>query len=321
MPQPVERREVSPAALQGYVRTFINRRDMYPLQLRQGSYITRREPLSDALLYAHLNGRLTLGTYALDADSRAKFLVFDADEEASFGGLVTLQQALAADGVSAYSEQSRRGGHLWLFFAPLPGADARRLGWGLLLNYGLTETKLEIFPKQDRLRGGPGSLVRLPLGKHRLTGEVYPFVDEKGEPLAPSLLPMLALLAQPQLVLPETITAILRLGPPAPQLPVQATGRGEPPGERLSETIKARVSLTAVVAEYVELDANGKANCPFHDDQVKSFAVHPNGVFWKCFAGCGQGDVINFQQLLRERAGEDASFKATLAELAARYLD
>ena len=42
------------------------------------------------------------------------------------------------------------------------------------------------------------------------------------------------------------------------------------------------------------------ARCPFHDDQHNSFSTFQSAVgqwFWKCHAGCGQGDEITFLQL------------------------
>lgn len=43
--------------------------------------------------------------------------------------------------------------------------------------------------------------------------------------------------------------------------------------------------------------AHRSAPCPFHDDQHNSFSVfqgHDGDWKWKCFAGCGSGDAIDF---------------------------
>lgn len=42
--------------------------------------------------------------------------------------------------------------------------------------------------------------------------------------------------------------------------------------------------------------AKKNAGCPFHDDRSPSFSVfqRDDGWFWKCHAGCGQGDEITF---------------------------
>lgn len=45
--------------------------------------------------------------------------------------------------------------------------------------------------------------------------------------------------------------------------------------------------------------ATGK--CPFHDDKHASFSVELKRGFWKCHAGCGQGNLVTF----RKRAGVD----------------
>jgi len=45
--------------------------------------------------------------------------------------------------------------------------------------------------------------------------------------------------------------------------------------------------------------AKKSARCPFHDDQRNSFSIWRNqtGWFFKCHAGCGAGDEINFLEL------------------------
>lgn len=55
-----------------------------------------------------------------------------------------------------------------------------------------------------------------------------------------------------------------------------------------------------------------QARCPFHDDKAASLSVNvgdPRGG-WRCFAGCGAGDLIAFHIRL---TGQD--FKAARAEL------
>ena len=57
---------------------FIQRRDLYARQLDDGSYVCIHEPLRNKHLIAHLHGEITLGTYLLDLESQARFVVFDA---------------------------------------------------------------------------------------------------------------------------------------------------------------------------------------------------------------------------------------------------
>jgi len=63
--------------LKAYTMTFLNRNDCYPLQLDKGSYVTIKKPLPSDLVLAHLKGLVTLGAYALDANSEAKWLCLD----------------------------------------------------------------------------------------------------------------------------------------------------------------------------------------------------------------------------------------------------
>ncbi len=112
----------------------------------------------------HLRGKLTLGAYLLDSQSKTRQLVLDADEDEQFEQLKLLAGELEAEDVPAYLETSRRGSHLRLFFSePISGQKARRLGQQLLTTHHL---QLEIFPKQEMIGDGPGSLVRVPFGGH-----------------------------------------------------------------------------------------------------------------------------------------------------------
>lgn len=61
------------------------------------------------------------------------------------------------------------------------------------------------------------------------------------------------------------------------------------------DNIKANYPIRAVVSRWIELDKNGRACCPFHQEKSPSFKVSEDG-YYKCF-GCGAGgDVISFVQ-------------------------
>src|SRR5882724_1037493 len=56
--------------------------------------------------------------------------------------------------------------------------------------------------------------------------------------------------------------------------------------------------------------AKKSARCPFHDDKHNSFSVWQNGDglwAWKCHAGCGQGDEINFLESHKGISRSDAT--------------
>jgi CHC2 zinc finger len=312
--------ELAPELVRAYAETFLPRFDRYPRQNLDGSYFAIPSPLHLPMLEAHLKGRLTLGAYALDPTNHAKWLCLDADEDAQWQTLRELAQQLHTKQVSAYLEPSRRGGHLWLFFAPLTGTDARRFGRQLLREYHLPE--VELYPKQDVLRTGPGSLVRLPLGVHQVTHKRYPFITPTGAPLAPTIREQIALLAQPQHVPLAFIQRLLHHAPEAkpvfPTVPFKLK-KHRSYGDTPSERIKNRISVYDFVSQYVDLDSSGRGLCPFHDDHRESFSVNREGNYWHCFAGCGGGSVIDFWMRWQPLTGKARApqFKAAIVELLA----
>ncbi len=190
---------------------------------------------------------------------------------------------------------------------------------------------IELYPKQDVLVTGPGSFVRLPLGKHRITGHRYHFISITGEPLAPSIRDQIRLLSHPERVPTEFVERLLEKAPaallfsPTPQFEPKpeptkvrrgSKHRRDRHNEKPSHRIKATVSVLDFVGQYVELDTQGKGHCPFHDDQHTSFSVNPDHNFWYCFACERGGSIIDFWMLMRQKRGEDDSFKATISDLA-----
>ena len=92
-----------------------------------------------------------------------------------------LARVLAGESIPAYLGRSRRGDHLWLFLAKaVAGSEARALGLGLLRAHQVKE--VELFPKQNGLADGPGSLIQMPFGVHRLIGRCYSFYTAAGSP-------------------------------------------------------------------------------------------------------------------------------------------
>jgi hypothetical protein len=185
----------------------------------------------------------------------------------------------------------------------------------------------ELFPKQDQLADGPGSLIRLPLGFHRKVkvsgkpGQRFGFQTLEGRPLAATVREQLALLAAAQRV-PHSFFRLLvaeasepQRSTPQPTSPF--TLRPIDHSAPLSERIKQAISVFDFVSRYVELDGQGIGFCPFHEDTHKSFGVDINRNYWNCFAGCGKGTVIDFWMLWREWVLlEDGSFTATIKDLA-----
>nr|WP_281719784.1 CHC2 zinc finger domain-containing protein [Nitrosomonas nitrosa] len=306
--------ELKPEILNGYATTFIPRIDCYSKQQPKGNYITVYQPLERRLIAQHLQGQVTLGAYALDRESMAKWICLDADDEEQWQGLVALATTLQAQNITPYLETSRRGGHLWLFTPPIAGVFARRVAYQLLHEHNLEG--IEVYPKQDHLNTGPGSLVRLPLGIHRKSGKRYHFITPDGQPLAPTIRDQLHILTNPNRIDMTDVFRILARIPPEPQVPQPPVPElQQAAGETLSERLKSRISVLDFVSQYVALDGRNTGLCPFHDDHTHSFGVNTAENYWHCFAGCGGGSIIDFWSKWREKHGQDSSFTATIRDL------
>jgi len=294
---------------------FVQRWDLYARQVDDGSYVCVHELLNVGLLFGHLRGEITLGAYLLNQEGEARFLVLDADDPQGWERLGHLARGLAGESIPAYLERSRRGGHLWLFLAQaVAGSEARAFGLGLLRAHQIEG--VELFPKQDGLADGPGSLIRMPFGVHRLTGRCYGFYNADGSPLAPTIREQIFALRAPETVPGAAFDAYRSFVPPQP-----AVASTEPPEEltgTVSERIKASVKVLEFVSQYVDLKptASGAIGlCPFHDDHPPSFGVNTEGNYWHCFAGCGGGSVIDFWMKWRK-----CDFATAIRELAEMVL-
>lgn len=124
-------------------------------------YTTQRGP-------GEATGRYLVGSYTLALDSTTRWLALDFDDHG--GGALANPRAAAiaaaeraeAAGLSVYLEKSKggRGWHLRAFFeAATDGAIARKLGEAIA-----SDKRIEIFPKQDALRGSSkhGNMMWLP---------------------------------------------------------------------------------------------------------------------------------------------------------------
>ena len=70
---------------------------------------------------------------------------------------------------------------------------------------------------------------------------------------------------------------------------------------------KERVTIGALWLEFGYPVGPGKSSkCPFHEDKSPSFSVFDEGRKWKCFAGCGEGDVIDFLAKAKNLSNEEA---------------
>lgn len=321
-----EERQLSTEELERTAKTladrFIQRWDLHALQSKDGRYVCVHNQLTLNKVCSHLRGEVTLGTYLLNPESQARFTVLDFDVADGWKSLLDLSLRLNRDQIPAYSEQSRRGGHLWLFFdQPVAGYEARTFAQRIQHKYHMPQC--EIFPKQDKLQDGPGSLIRLPFGIHRLTGQRYSFFGMDGERLGATISAQIAALDTIQCV-PRDVFKTFS----GEQQKTQRAIRRAPPRRSMeddhvvSERIKANKTVFEFISAYVDLKptTNGAIGmCPFHEDIHPSFGVNVKENYWHCFAGCGGGSIIDFWSKWREKQDQDASFVATITELAEMF--
>src|SRR5579864_2164390 len=101
-------REIQEATVSAFAQTFISRRDLHPIQISTGTYITVHHELTDNLIAAHLQGYITLGAYALNPNGWAKWICFDADDDKHWKELLRLSGSLEKEAIVPYLEPSRR---------------------------------------------------------------------------------------------------------------------------------------------------------------------------------------------------------------------
>jgi len=184
-----KRSAIPPQVVKEYWRLFVNRR-AYTLQSTHPHPETGRNyyfrptdkrtgasvELHEDTIRRHLEGEITIGLYAIHPENQCcKWVVVDADYKDSMEDLLKLQWQLGRDGIQPGLEMSKRGGHLWIFFAePLLARYCRIYIHDVALRLGVPvkgaelREGIEIFPKQDIIGPGEfGSAIRGPLGIHR----------------------------------------------------------------------------------------------------------------------------------------------------------
>lgn len=172
------------------LRRLIGNPNAYALQREDGSWEPYREPLTDARLAGHLtHKRYTVGTYVghvTPEGTVARTLVLDFDSgEGSLDQAREAAAALRELGVPPFAigieDSGRKGHHVWVVLQDyVPNSQLRRLGRAALALAGLPAST-EVFPKQDEVRD-LGNLVKLPCGKHQVTGRSNDWVGNAAGP-------------------------------------------------------------------------------------------------------------------------------------------
>ncbi len=228
-----------------------------------------------------------------------------ADSEDGLFILVDVHTHLLHHKIVSYLEASCRGGHLWVFstvsFRP---SVLRR--W--LLPY--ISRGVEFYPRQDTSHGYR-SLRRLPLGVHRRSGRLYPFIAWTAAgavPVALSVHDTLAWLSTIERVevQPERRQPTTRLtNRTHPHTPITTASRKvlQLPATSICAWCAAQDPST-LIGRYMRLDARGMECCWLGEhhfdckDSIPSFRVNipftPGGCYWHCYTPGKGGNVFHF---------------------------
>ena len=144
----------------------------------------------------HLQGKQTIGTYAIREDDSCIFLAADFDGTGWSQDVLAYCAAARELSIQVEVERSRsgNGAHAWIFFSePIASRVARQMGTVIVaraqasrLAIGL-DTYDRFFPNQDFLpKGGFGNLIALPLQKNArdegnsvfLKQDLTPYIDQ-----------------------------------------------------------------------------------------------------------------------------------------------
>ena len=196
--------------LETYIKLFSGREGVYAKQWIDNTgrigYSPVYEHISINDIKEHLLGNETLGLYLMRGDNTVKVAVIDIDVSKKMlatqyengGRSIAWESLVQSDAnkiqelcknldINVYLERSGwKGIHCWFFFAqPVRAIEARKLLNKILLHIGEPPLSVsrEIFPKENEVKkGGLGSLIKLPLGIHKITSKRTLFIDNKGEP-------------------------------------------------------------------------------------------------------------------------------------------
>ncbi len=123
----------------------------------------------------HLQGKFTIGTYAILENDTCTFLAADFDGDGWRQDASAYKTAARELGIQVEIERSRsgNGGHTWIFFQePIEARIARQLGTVIVARAQAVRHTMSLstydrfFPNQDTLpKGGFGNLIALPLQK------------------------------------------------------------------------------------------------------------------------------------------------------------
>jgi hypothetical protein len=250
--------------------------------------------LTNQTVSAHLEGRTTIGLYAINPSTqRCKWVAIDADYKNAMDDLIKLQYQLTTDHVDSALDMSRRGGHLWIFLAtPLLARECRIYIYDLAGRLGVPvkgtglADGIEVFPKHDSIAAGAfDNAIRGPLGIHRGAGRRFWFYGADY-----SLEAQLAYLKRLRKLSEDELTRFTA-GKDLPAEISQAASRAPQVAERGTRR-KPKFCILNYVGKTRIVGKNYVTQCPScaqagHDRGGNNLAILVSDPrFYLCWAGC-----------------------------------
>ena len=148
---------------------FAGNTDGYGLY-NDGKHIFVKKPVTKELYNQHLTGKISLGIVPIRADGKCKFGALDLDDhkkggiKKDFDYVALLKKIKFLKLPLVVCKSKSNGAHCYLFLTEwTSAADVRHILKKMAYALGYERGKVEIFPKQEKLKSGEsGSFINLP---------------------------------------------------------------------------------------------------------------------------------------------------------------
>lgn len=174
-----------------YAHLFAARQDVYSEWVQGLGWRPVREPLTPEVVLAGLQrSGPAISGFLITPDSTSHVAAIDYDTDIGLVQATELAGVMANDGIPAYVETSRRGGHLWCILdRAVPAVALRAALRGLLQAAGQPDDPhIELRPGSDTIKeDGLGHALRMPWMPHPLTRQAGVVYDAEGTRLGPTI--------------------------------------------------------------------------------------------------------------------------------------
>jgi hypothetical protein len=180
------------------------------------TYQPIKHPLTEEIIQAHLDGKITLGAYQLNSHNEVNWIGWDVDSNSAETAKTYATKIIGRLGAIPHSVEvsGGKGYHIFIFLSkPMSAKEAKTIGDYVRDSEGLPKSgtsHVEVYPKQDALSTSlpMGSLIKMPLGFHPRTHNQSKFIDTSNGWEASDALDPIDMLQR--LVAPEELGVLMK---------------------------------------------------------------------------------------------------------------